>query len=45
VIADELFEKRAPGRRPVEYPGVGDLELAKRQLVDVAGAHIRAGER
>src|SRR6476661_5886568 len=45
VVTDELFEKRAPGRRSVKHPSVGDLELAKRQLVDVAGAHIRAGQR
>ena len=40
-----LFEERASRRGPVKHPGVGDLELAKRQLVDVAGAHIRAGQR
>src|ERR1700752_1412371 len=45
VIADELFEKRPPGRRPVKHLGVGDLELAKRQLVDIPGAQIPAGQR
>src|SRR6476646_9578469 len=38
-------KKRSAGRRPVEHPGVGDLELAKRQLVDVTGAHIGPGQR
>ena len=37
--------KTTPRPRSVEHPGVGNLELAKRQLVDVAGAHIRAGQR
>lgn len=45
VIADELLEKRPPGRRPVKHPGVGDLELAKRQLVDVPGAQVGTRER
>jgi hypothetical protein len=34
VVADQLFEKRPTGRRSVKHPGIGDLELAKRQLVD-----------
>ena len=32
-------------RRPVEHPGIGDLELAERQLIDVAGALICGGKR
>src|SRR5262245_1034651 len=45
VVADELFEERSPGRGPVEHPGVGDFELAKRQLVDITDAHIRPRQR
>src|ERR1700747_2908193 len=45
MVADEVFEKRAPGCRTLEPPGIRDLELAKRQLVDVSGVQIRAGER
>jgi hypothetical protein len=42
---DELLEERPPGRGPVEHPGVGDLELAERQVVDVARAQVVAGQR
>jgi hypothetical protein len=45
VVADELLEERPPGRGPVEHPGVGDLELTKGQLVDVAGTEVLAGQR
>jgi hypothetical protein len=31
--------------RPVEHPGVGDLELPKRQVVDVPGTQVGRGER
>jgi len=34
-----------PAAGSVEHPGVGDLELAKRELVDVPGAQIVAGQR
>ena len=43
VIADELFEERPAGRRTVKHPGIGDLELAKRQLVTVTRTQILAG--
>src|SRR5258708_2862170 len=45
VVADELLEERPPGRRPVKHSGVGDLELAERQLVDPTRAQIVAGQR
>jgi hypothetical protein len=45
VVADDAFEERPPGCGPVEHPGVGDLELADRQFVDVAGAQVGGGER
>jgi hypothetical protein len=45
VTRDELLEKRPTRRRAVEHPGVGDLELAKREIVDVSGAQIVAGQR
>src|SRR6202165_731825 len=48
VVADELLEKRAPRRRTIKHPGIRDLKLAKRQLVDVARAQVlgcpRAGQ-
>jgi hypothetical protein len=45
VVADQPFEERPPGGGPVERLGVGDLVLAERQLIDVPGAQVRAGER
>ena len=45
VVADELFEERPPSRRPVKHPGVGDLELAERQLLDISGAQVLTGQR
>jgi hypothetical protein len=38
VVADDALEEGPAGGGPVEHPGVGDLELPKRQVVDVAGA-------
>src|SRR5688572_31598685 len=43
VVTDHPFEERPPGGGPVEHPGVGDLELTERQLVDVAGAPVDVG--
>jgi hypothetical protein len=45
VIADEALEEGPPGRRAVKHPGIGDLELAERQVVDIPGAQIVLGER
>jgi hypothetical protein len=45
MVANELLEKRPPRRRPVEHPGVGDLELAESQVVDVTGPQILPGQR
>jgi hypothetical protein len=44
VVADDAFEEGPPGGGPLEHPGVGDLELAERQLVDIPGAQVSGGE-
>src|SRR5262245_2894451 len=31
--------------RPFKHPGIGNLELAEREVVDISGTHIGRGER
>jgi hypothetical protein len=45
MVADEALEKRPAGCGTVKDPGIGDLELAERQLIDIPGAQVLAGER
>jgi hypothetical protein len=45
MVADETFEERPPGLGPVEDAGVGHLELAERELVDIPVPQIGGGEQ
>ena len=45
VIADHAFKPHPACRRPVEDVGVGNLELAKRNLIPVSGADIGLAKR
>ncbi len=45
VVADDPLEAGPSRLGPVEDPGVGDLELAEGEFVDIAGPQIRPGER
>jgi hypothetical protein len=45
LVAQRLFEPLAARQRPVEDPGVGQLELAEGELVAVAAAALGGVER
>src|SRR5215216_6160536 len=47
VVTNQTFEERAAGLRTVEHARIRDLELAKRQVVGVAGLEVfgRKGRR
>jgi hypothetical protein len=45
LVADRLLKPRAAGRRAIEHARVGELELAKAQLVAVAAAAILGRQR
>ena len=44
ILADDLFEETAPGERPIEDLGQGELGLQDRELIPIAGRAVRGGE-
>jgi hypothetical protein len=45
VVADQALEEGPAGLGAGEHAGVGDLELAHRELIAVAGPQVGGGER
>jgi hypothetical protein len=44
MISDHSFKPRPAHLRPVEYPGIGNLELPERHLISISGPPLGFGE-